>query len=93
MSYTRQYFFEVTDDKQSIVIGTHWNPETNKLNQLGTITKNDFCSAFVDFEFKFPDGRNIDLKRVLISEALGNVIEYFSKDDLIALSELLYLWG
>ena len=93
MSYTRKYFFEVTDDRQSIVIGTNWNPETNKLNQIGLITKNNLCSAFIDFQFKFENGQNIDLKRVLVTEALTSVVEYFSKDDYIALCEMLYLWG
>ena len=90
--FTRNYFFELSEDKQSLVIGTNWDLN-NKLNQIGLITKSKVSAVYVDFEFKLPNGLVIRKEKAGIDEILTEIRDYLSKDDLINLCSFLYLWG
>ena len=87
----RNYYFETADDKKTLIIGTGWDSKTQKLNQIGTITKNG--SVWIDFNFKLPNGQTINKKRIYMESALETIADYLSKEDLISLCGILYLWG
>ena len=91
--FTRQYYFEITDDRQSLVMGTHWNPETNKLNQIGIMTKTIANPYVFNFNFKLPNGQEVNLEGATLDEVIDSIKDYFSKDDFIGLCPVLFLWS
>lgn len=91
--FTRQYFYEVTDDRQSVVIGTEWSSETNKLNQIGIMTRTVANPYLFNFSFKLPNGQTINLEGATLDEVLDSIRDYFSKDDFIGLCPILFLWS
>lgn len=90
--FTRNYFYQISEDGNSIIIGTTWDFETNKMNQLGIITKRDDSNIYLDFEFKLPNGIIVKKEKAGIDEILDVVCDYFSKDDLINLCGFLFCW-
>lgn len=88
----RNYYFELSKDKKSVIIGTGWDKD-GKLNQLGYIAKREDSAVYLDFELKLPNGLVVKKERVMVDEFLGDVSEYLTKDDLIGLCAFLYLWG
>ena len=87
----RNYYYELSEDKKAIIIGTGWDSETNKLNQIGTIEKNGV--AWIDLNFKLPNGQIVVKAKAGVDEALETITDFLSKEDLIALCNFLYLWG
>ena len=89
--FTRQYFYEVTEDRQTIVVGTEWIE--GKLNQVGTITKTIGNPYLLNFDFKLPNGQTINLENATLDEVLDSVKDYLSKDDVIGLCPFLMCWN
>ena len=46
-----------------------------------------------DFEFKMPNGQVIRKEKASAEEILDSIIDYLTKEDLIAICGFLYLWG
>lgn len=88
----RNYYFELSKDKKSVIIGTGWDKD-EKMNQIGYIEKRDDSIMYLNCAFKYPNGILIEKERVMVDEFLGDVSEYLTKDDLIGLSTFLYVWG
>ena len=88
----RNYYYELSDDKKSVIIGTGWDRE-GKLNQIGYIEKRDDSIMYLNCAFKCPNGILIEKEKAGIDEFLESIAEYLTKEDLIGLSAFLYLWG
>ena len=88
----RNYYYELSNDKNSVIIGTGWGKD-GKLNQIGYIEKRDDSIIYLDCAFKCPNGILIEKERAGIDEFLESIAEYLTKEDLIGLSAFLYLWG
>ena len=84
---------ELSNDKKSIVLGSSWDETTGKINQLGLITKREDSAIYLDFEFKMPNGQVIRKEKASAEEILESIIDYLTKEDLIAICGFLYLWG
>jgi hypothetical protein len=93
MAYTRKYFYQITDDRQTIIIGTEWSSETNQLNQIGTITKTIGNPYLMNFNFKLENGQTINLEGATIDEVLDSIKDYLSKDDVLGLCPFLMCWN
>ena len=93
MNCTRNYFYQISDDGKSVIIGTTWDFETNRMNQLGYIAKRDDSIIYLDCAFKCPNGILIEKERAGIDEFLDSISEFLTVEDLIGLSAFLYLWG
>ena len=89
----RNIYCELSKDKKSIVLGSGWEETTGKLNQLGLITKREGSAIYLDFEFKMPNGQVIRKEKASAEEILESIIDYLTKEDLIAICGFLYLWG
>lgn len=89
----RNIYYELSKDKKSIVMGSSWETTTGKMNQLGLITKCEDTKIYLDFEFKMPNGQVIRKEKASVDEILESIIDYLTKEDLIALCGFLYLWG
>ena len=74
-------------------MGSNWEETTGKLNQLGLITKREDSTIYLDFEFKMPNGQVIRKEKASVDEILESIIDYLTKEDLIAICGFLYLWG
>ena len=90
--FTRNYFYQISDDRNSVIIGTAWDFETNKMNQLGYISKREDSVVYLDFEFKMPNGVVVRKENAGLDEIFDLIRDYFSKDDIIALSVFLFSW-
>ena len=88
----RNYYYELSNDKNSVIIGTDWGKD-GKLNQIGYIEKRDDSIIYLDCAFKCPNGILIEKERAGIDEFLESVAEFLTVEDLIGLSVFLYLWG
>lgn len=88
----RNYYYELSNDKKSVIIGTNWD-RNGKLNQIGYIEKLDDSVVYLNCAFKCPNGILIEKERAGIDEFLDSISEFLSKEDLIGLSAFLYLWG
>ena len=88
----RNTYYEISKDTKSIVIGSGWEETTGKMNQIGLITKREDSSIYLDFEFKMPNGQVIRKEKSSVDEILESIIDYLSKEDLIAVCGFLYLW-
>ena len=91
--FTRKYFYEVTEDRQSLIIGTEWSSETHQLNQIGVITKTIGNPYLLDFNFKLPNGQVVNLKGATLDEVLDSIKDYMSKDDVLGLCPFLMCWN
>ena len=89
----RNIYYDLSKDKKSIVLGSGWEETTGKLNQLGLITKREDSAIYLDFEFKVPNGQVIRKEKASAEEILESIIDYLTKEDLIAICVFLYLWG
>ena len=92
MNCTRNYFYQISDDGKSVIIGTTWDFETNRMNQLGYISKREDSVAYLDFEFKMPNGVVARKEKAGLDEIFDSIRDYLSKDDIIALSVFLFNW-
>ena len=92
MNCTRNYFYQISDDGKSVIIGTGWDKD-GKVNQIGYIEKRDDSIMYLNCAFKCPNGILIEKERAGIDEFLDSISEYLTKEDLIGLSAFLYLWG
>ena len=92
MNCTRNYFYQISDDGKSVIIGTGWDKD-GKVNQIGYIEKRDDSVVYLNCAFKCPNGILIEKERAGIDEFLDSISEYLTKEDLIGLSAFLYLWG
>jgi hypothetical protein len=90
--YTRNYFYQTSDDGKSVIIGTSWDFETNKMNQLGYISKREDSVCYLDFEFKMPNGIVVRKEKAGLDEIIDSIRDYLSKDDIIALAVFLFNW-
>ena len=90
--FTRKYFYEITSDGKSLIIGTNWDSETHQLNQIGIMTVCIGNPFLLDFNFKLDNGQVIDLKGATCDEIIDSVKDYFSKDDIIGLCPWLFTW-
>ena len=93
MAITRKYFYQVSEDRQSLIVGTEWNYETNQLNQIGIMTKTIGNPYLLDFNFKLPNGQVINLKGATLDEVLDSIKDYLSKDDVLGLCNFLFCWN
>lgn len=90
--YTRNYFYQTSDDGKSVIIGTSWDFETNKMNQLGFISKREDSVCYLDFEFKMPNGIVVKKEKAGLDEIIDSIRDYLSKDDIVALAVFLFNW-
>jgi hypothetical protein len=90
--WTRDYSYQISDDRKSVIIGTTWDFETNKMNQLGLITKREDSVVYFDFEMKLPNGLVIRKEKAGVDEIFESIRDYFSKDDIINLAVFLFCW-
>ena len=93
MAITRKYFYQVSEDRQSLIVGTEWNYETNQLNQIGIMTKTIGNPYLLDFNFKLPNGQVINLKGATLDEVLDSIKDYLLKDDVLGLCNFLFCWN
>ena len=93
----RNYYF-VTSDKPTIKSKT-----PTKLNIIktwrdegkpqGYLEKCEDSPVFVNLEFVTDEGKRIYCEHSLIGQALGMIAEFLTKDDLLSLCEILYIWS
>lgn len=93
----RNYYF-VTSEKPTIkgkmpsrlnIIKT-WRDEGKP---QGYFEKCDDSPVFVNMEFTTDNGKRINCEHTLMGQALGMIAEFLTKEDLVGLCEIFYLWG
>ena len=62
-------------------------------NPQGYFEKDEDSPIFVNMSFLTEDGKRIFCEHTLIGQALGMIADFFTKEDLVSLCEVMYIWG
>ena len=89
---TRNYFFQITEEKE-LIIGEKWDLTNNQLIKKGVITYTPNNTYELSLEFKVSDKKTISLQKATIDEVIEALKDVFSGDDFAGFCSTLFLWG